>query len=111
VKPDKIDKTDINEELKSLNKVSQFKKSMVDRDDEDKHPMEKINDIIKSSKSDIETGIIENISEKDVLIKSVDDDKRLDEVQVDDFKEVSKEIVEDTIDKVLNKIDDKGKKD
>jgi hypothetical protein len=107
VKPDKIDKTDINKELKSLNKVSQFKKSMVDHDDEDKNPMEKINDIIKSSKSDIETGIIDNktsdkISETTNLI---------DETLEDNIEDISNQVIEDTIDKVLNEIDDKGKKD
>ena len=98
VKPEKIEKTDINKELKSLNKVSQFKKSFNEEVSEDKHPMEKINDIIKNSQKDIEMGVIENTSEKDVLIKSIDE-----------VKEVSKEIVDDTIDKVVEEIDDKNK--
>tara|TARA_A100001015_G_scaffold289890_1_gene362278 strand:+ start:5125 stop:6171 length:1047 start_codon:yes stop_codon:yes gene_type:complete len=107
VKPDKIDKTDINKELKSLNKVSQFKKSMVDHDDEDKHPMEKINDIIKSSKSDIETGIIDDkISDKISETTNL-----IDETLEDNIEDISNQVIEDTIDKVLSEIDDKGKND
>jgi hypothetical protein len=49
-------KNDINEELKSLNTVSQFKKSFDIVSDIDKPPIEIINDIIKSVEVDIETG-------------------------------------------------------
>ena len=102
VKPEKIEKTDINEELKALNSVSQFKKSFneVGDGDDDKHPMEKINDIIKSSKKDIEMGIIKNpqedkntVSDKDTMIEVV-----------------SEEIISETIDEVLDDIDNKDKK-
>lgn len=96
VKPDKIEKTDINEELKALNSVSKFKKSMNITDDEDKHPMEKINDIIKSSqnnesrKNDIEMGISKE-----------DKSKNIDTVN---------DTVNDVIDEVLDDIDNKDKK-
>ena len=109
VKPDKIEKTDINEELKSLNKVSQFKKSMIEQNDEDKHPMEKINDIIKSSKSDIETGKIED--KTDVEISETTN--LIDETSGDNIEDISNVVLEDTIketiDEVLNEIDDEKK--
>ena len=98
VKPEKIVKTDINEELKALNSVSQFKKSFneVNNDIEnDKHPMEKINDIIKSSQNDIEMGI----KDKNTVL---DKDKMI--------EEVSEEIISETIDEVLDDIDNKDKK-
>ena len=96
VKPDKIEKTDINEELKSLNKVSQFKKSFNEGDDnnEDKHPMEKINDIIKNSQKDIETGLKEKPNEI--------------------ISEVNSEIVDEIVDTVVSETIDelsKGKND
>jgi hypothetical protein len=98
VKPEKIVKTDINEELKALNSVSQFKKSFneVNNDIEDvKHPMEKINEIIKSSQNDIEMGI----KDKNTVL---DKDKMI--------EEVSEEIISETIDEVLDDIDNKDKK-
>ena len=96
VKPEKIVKTDINEELKALNSVSQFKKSFneVNNDIEDvKHPMEKINDIIKNSQNDIEMGIKNTVLDKDKIIE-----------------EASEEIISETIDEVLDDIDNKDKK-
>jgi len=98
VKPEKIDKTDINEELKALNSVSQFKKSFNEVNNNiegDKHPMEKINDIIKSSQNDIEMGIKDKntVLDKDKIIE-----------------EVSEEIISETIDEVLDDIDNKDKK-
>ena len=84
VKPDKIEKTDINEELKALNKVSQFKKSFNegDNNNEDKHPMEKINDIIKNSQKDVETGLKEEPNEI--------------------ISEVNNEIVDEIVDEVVS---------
>jgi len=108
VKPEKIQNTVINEELKALNKVSQFKKSMIEQNDEDKHPMEKINEIIKSSQNsqvDIEKGIIDDkLSENINLIDETSEDIK------DKIDNISKEIVENTIDDVLEEIDDKDKK-
>ena len=105
VKPDKFDKTDINEELKALNSVSKFKKSMNITDDEDKHPMEKINDIIKSSQT-----IQEDInSQEDIesgLIKE-DDSNKISNIPI---KDTIDEVIEDTIDEVLDDIDNKDKK-
>ena len=97
VKPDKIEKTDINEELKSLNKVSQFKKSFNEGDDnnEDKHPMEKINDIIKNSQKDIETGLKEKPNE---IISEVNNeivDEIVDTVVSETIDELSKDIQND----------------
>lgn len=87
VKPTKIEKTDINEELKSLNSVSQFKKSLNENvnEEDDKHPMEKINDIIKNSQKDIEMGIKEKeevkveekVEEKEEEIPDNLDDKKI----------------------------------
>ena len=89
VKPNKIEKTDINEELKSLNSVSKFKKSLNNEgiEDQDKHPMEKINDIIKSSQKDIESGIVNEDNQEDV----------------------SDKIIEETIDDMIDNIDNKDK--
>ena len=107
VKPDKIEKTDINEELKALNSVSKFKKSMNITDDEDKHPMEKINEIIKSSQNkedniisqeDIETGKPKVEESKDVNNKVSD--------IVDD---TVSDTINETIDEVLDDIDNKDK--
>ena len=109
VKPEKIVKTDINEELKALNSVSKFKKSMNITDDEDKHPMEKINDIIKSSQNtedniisqeDIETGKSNDDKSKDVNDNKVSD-------IVDD---TVSDTINETIDDVLDDIEQNDKK-
>jgi len=90
VKPDKIEKTDINEELKSLNSVSKFKKSL-----NNKYPMEKINDIIKSSQKDIESGISNENNQEDI--------------NENNQKDVSDKIIEETLDGMIDNIDDKDK--
>ena len=106
VKPDKIEKTDINEELKALNSVSKFKKTMSENNDEDKSPMEKINNIIKSSQTpqedinsqeDVETGKLNCEDSNDNMVK-------------DTVKDTIDEVVEDTIDEVLDNIDNKDNK-
>lgn len=107
VKPDKIEKTDINEELKALNSVSQFKKSFneTEQDNVDKHPMEKINDIIKSSqtpqdinsKEDIETGKLKEDDSKNNMVN-------------DTVKDTVNTVVEETIEDVLDDIKKDDKK-
>lgn len=107
VKPEKIEKTDINEELKALNSVSQFKKSFneVNNDIEDnKHPMDKINDIIKNSQNDIEMGI--KNSQDDKISETTN---LIDETLEDNIKDISKQIVDDTIDSVLEGMKEKDK--
>ena len=75
-KIEKIEKNDINEELKSLNTVSQFKKSFNDVTEDDKSVLENINNIIKSSTVDIETNDIEINDIEMGEIKSKDKDKK-----------------------------------
>lgn len=106
VKPDKIDKTDINEELKALNSVSQFKKSFneVDLDNTDKHPMEKINDIIKSSQMPQDINLQEDIETG--KLKSDDSNKISNEA----IKDTIDEVIEETIDDVLDDIEKDDKK-
>jgi len=105
VKPDKIEKTDINEELKALNSVSKFKKSMSENNDEDKPPMEKINDIIKSSQTpqedinsqeDVETGKL-NGGDSNNMVNDI-------------VKDTVNTVVEETIDDVLDDIKKDDKK-
>jgi len=118
--PEKFEKPDINEELKSLNKVSQFKKSfMEDKNiDNDKHPMEKINEIIKCSQKDIEIGITDNNLEKetdDIPIqeldnKSVNEDNIV-KVVLDDIIDDSVEENNDEEKQIKLKIDFLDKKD
>ena len=121
VKPDKIEKTDINEELKSLNSVSQFKKSFneTDHDNTDKHPMEKINDIIKSSQNniisqeDIETGKLKDDDSKDNTVNDTVEDS-VNTVLKDTVNTVVEDtvntVVEETIDDVLDDIENNDKK-
>jgi len=97
VKPNKIEKTDINEELKSLNSVSKFKNSLNNKeiDKEDKHPMDKINDIIKSSQKDIESGISNENNQEDINENNPEYN--------------SDKIIEETIDDMIENIDNKDK--
>ena len=107
VKPVKIEKSNINEELKSLNSVSQFKKSFNENinEEEDKHPMEKINDIIKNSNKDIEMGIKET--------KDVSKDESKDEPKDEPIDEPKDEEIPDNLDdkKIELKINFLDKKD
>ena len=107
VKPDKIEKTDINEELKSLNSVSQFKKSFNDGDndnDNDKHPMEKINEIIKNSNQDLN---------KDIEIGIKEPEENLDEIKEEISDNNEEEKIPDNLDdkKIELKINFLDKKD
>ena len=90
VTPGKIDKTDINKELNSLSKVSQFKKSINEGSgDIDENPMEKINEIIKSSQKDIELGIKEK--ERDE-VKNDEEKKDNSDIKDGDNKKDEKEV-------------------
>ena len=118
VKPDKIDKiekTDINKELKSLNKVSQFKKSLNNEknDNEDKHPMEKINDIIKNSQKDIESGISNENNLEDINENNLEDinENNLEDINENIQGDVSGKIIEETLDDMIENIDNKDKID
>ena len=113
VKPDKIEKADINEELKSLNSVSKFKKSLNNKENnnEDKHPMKKINDIIKSSQKDIESGISNENNQEDINEDNQEDNNENN--QEDDPNEIIEddpnEIIEETLDNMMENIDNKDK--
>jgi len=120
VKPDKIKKTDINEELKSLNSVSQFKKSFNEGNnfneggnlnegdngdnDNDKHPMEKINEIIKNSNQDLN---------KDIEIGIKEPEENLDEIKEEISDNNEEEKIPDNLDdkKIELKINFLDKKD
>ena len=90
-------KADINEELKGLNKVSQFKKSVSENDKDDKSPREKINELIKNSQRDIESGLKE-------------EDKMIDEKDKKDDKKDEKDKKDDKKDETENKLPE-GEKD
>ena len=100
VKPEKIVKTDINEELKALNSVSKFKESININDNEDKHPMEKINDIIKSS---------QNTQDEKIIKEDIETGKPNVE-ESKDVNDIVSDTINETIDDVLDDIEKNDKK-